>query len=97
MDEIPAELVINFEPVGLNIVPTSDWTMEAEGSKRVKIIGKDNKRQLTAVLAGTLDRDFLPFQIIYQGTHLHAVCLIMTLQETGISHTLLTTSLMRRQ
>ena len=42
--------------------------MEAEGSKRVKIIGKDNKRQLTAVLAGTLDRDFLPFQIIYQGT-----------------------------
>ena len=96
MDEIPAELVINFDPVGLNIVPTSDWTIEAEGSKRVEIIGKD-KRQLTAVFNGTLDRDFLPFQIIYQGTHLHAVCLIMTLQETGISHTLLTTSLMRRQ
>ena len=49
MDEIPAELVINFDPVDLNIVPTSDWTMEAEGSKRVEIIGKD-KRQLTAVL-----------------------------------------------
>ena len=67
MDEIPAELVINFDPVGLNIVPTSDWTIEAEGSKRVEIIGKD-KRQLTAVFNGTLDRDFLPFQIIYQGT-----------------------------
>ena len=68
MDEIPAELVINFDQTGLNIVPTSDWTMEAEGSKRVEVIGKDNKRQLTAVLAGTLDGDFLPSQIYYQGT-----------------------------
>ena len=68
MDEIPAELVINFDQTGLNIVPTSDWTMEAEGSKRVEVIGKDDKRQLTAVLAGTLDGDFLSSQIIYQGT-----------------------------
>ena len=68
MDEIPAQLVINFDQTGLNIVPTSDWTMETEGSKRVEVIGKDDKRQLTAVLAGTLDRDFLPSQIMYQGT-----------------------------
>ena len=68
VDEIPAELVINFDQTGLNIVPTSDWTMEAEGSKRVEVIGKDDKRQLTAALAGTLDGDFLPSQIIYQGT-----------------------------
>ena len=68
MDEIPAQLVINFDQTGLNIVPTSDWTMAAEGSKRVEVIGKDDKRQLTAVLAGTLDGDFLPPQIIYQGT-----------------------------
>ena len=70
MDEIPAELVINFDQTALNIVPTSDWTMEAEGSKRVQIIAKDDKRQITctAVLAGTLDGDFLPCQIIYQGT-----------------------------
>ena len=49
MDEIPAELVINFDQTALNIVPTSDWTMEAEGSKRVEIITKDDKRQITAV------------------------------------------------
>ena len=67
MDEIPAELVINFDQTALNIVPTSDWTMEAEGSKRVEIITKD-KRQITAVLAGTLNGDILPCQIIYQGT-----------------------------
>ena len=73
--------------------------MEAEGSKRVEVIGKDDKRQLTAVLAGTLDGDFLPSQIIYQGTtvQLHAACLNMTFQKTGISHTPLTTGLMRRQ
>ena len=58
MDEIPAELVINFDQTALNIVPTSDWTMEAEGSKRVEIITKD-KRQITAVLAGTLNGDIL--------------------------------------
>ena len=68
MDEIPAQLVINFDQTGLNIVPTLDWTMEAEGSKRVEVTGKDDKRQLTAVLVGTLDGDFLPSQIIYQGT-----------------------------
>ena len=39
-----------------------------EGSKRVEIIAKDDKRQITAVLAGTLDGDFLPCQIIYQDT-----------------------------
>ena len=68
MDEIPAELhvVINFDPTDLNIVPTSDWTMEAEESKRVEVIGKD-KRQLAAVLVGTFDGDFFPSQIIYQG------------------------------
>ena len=43
MDEIPAELVINFDQTNLNIVPTSDWTMEAEESKRVEVIGKDKR------------------------------------------------------
>ena len=42
--------------------------MEAECSKRVEVIGKDDKRQLTAVLAGALDGDFLPSQLIYRGT-----------------------------
>jgi len=42
--------------------------MAAKGSKRVEVIGKGDKRQLTTVLAGTLDGDFLPPQIIYQAT-----------------------------
>ena len=42
--------------------------MEKQGSKRVKIIGKDDKRQITVVLAGTMAGDFLPVQLVYQGT-----------------------------
>ena len=67
MDEIPAELVINFDQTGLNIVPVSDWTMEVEGSKRVEVASKDDKKQITAVLGGSCVGHFLPPQIIYQG------------------------------
>ena len=67
MDEIPAELVINFDQTALNYVPASYWIMEREGSKRVEIIAKDDKRQLTAVFAGSLSEDFLPLQLIYEG------------------------------
>ena len=33
MDEIPPELVINFDQTALNYVPISHWTMEKEGKK----------------------------------------------------------------
>ena len=41
--------------------------MEVEGSKRVEVAGKDDKKQITAVLEGSCVGDFLPPQIIYQG------------------------------
>ena len=67
MDEIPTQFVINFDQTGLNIVPVSDWTMEVEGAKRVEVAGKDNKKQITAVLGGSCVGDFLPPQIMYEG------------------------------
>ena len=67
MDEIPPELVINFDQTALNYVPISHWTMDKEGVKRVEVVAKDDKRQLTAVLAGSLSGDFLPPQLIYEG------------------------------
>ena len=45
MDKIPADLIINFDQTGLHFVPVSEWTMEAEGTKRVEVAGKDDKRQ----------------------------------------------------
>ena len=67
MDDVPAELVINWDQTGLNYVPVSEWTMEKEGSKRVPIDGKDDKRQITAVFGCSLTGDFLLLQLVYQG------------------------------
>ena len=41
--------------------------MAKEGSKKVKIAGIDDKRQITVVLAGILAGELLPLQLIYQG------------------------------
>jgi len=68
LEEIPDDLVINWDHTGIHYVPVSNWTMEAEGSKRVAIAGIDDKRQITAVLSVTMSGHFLPPQIIYKGT-----------------------------
>ena len=60
MDKILLQLVINFDQTGINYIPTSSWTMEKLESKRVEIIGNDDKRRITTVLAGTMAEDFLP-------------------------------------
>ncbi len=36
MEEIPDDLIINWDHTGLNYVPVSKWTMAKEGSKRVE-------------------------------------------------------------
>ncbi len=67
MEDIPPELVFNWDQTGISIVPSSSWTMEAKGSKRVEIVGMGDKRQITAVFCGTVSGEFLPPQLIYQG------------------------------
>ena len=67
IDEVPAELVINWDQMGINYILVSSWTMEEEGSKRVQVVGKDDKRQLAALFACSMSGDFLPVQLVYQG------------------------------
>ena len=67
MEDIPEYLIINWDHTGLNYVPVSNWTMAEEGSKRVEIVGLDDKHQITAVFGCTMAGDFLPPQIIYTG------------------------------
>lgn len=43
MEEIPPELVFNWNQTGISIVPGSSWTMETKGSKRVEIAGMGDK------------------------------------------------------
>ena len=67
IDDIPHDLVLNWDQTGLNYVPVSQWTMEKEGSKRVEVVGINDKRQITAVFAGSITGNFLPIQLVYQG------------------------------
>ena len=67
LDEIPPQLIINWDQTAIYYVPVGSWTMELEGAKRVEIAGKDDKRQITAVFAGSMAGDFLPIQLVYKG------------------------------
>ena len=71
MEEIPAELILNWDQTAIKIVPSSTWTMDAEGSKRVEVAGVNDKHLITAVFCGSLAGDFLPVQVIYQGKTNH--------------------------
>ena len=51
MNEIPDDLVLNWDQTGIYYVPVSSWTMDKEGSKIIQIVGSDDKRQLTAIFA----------------------------------------------
>ena len=66
MEDIPPELVFNWDQMEISIVPGSSWTMEVKGSKWVEIAGMNDKRQITAVFCGTLAEEFLPPHLIYQ-------------------------------
>ena len=68
MEDIPFDLIINWDQTGIHYVPVGSWTMDKVGSKRVEIAGVDDKRQIMAVFAGSLTGDFLPPQLIYKGT-----------------------------
>ena len=66
-EDIPLDLIFNWDQTGLNYVPVSSWTMEKQGAKRVEIKGLDDKRQITTVFGATITGEFLPVQLVYQG------------------------------
>ena len=67
MEEICAELILNWDITGINIAPSSAWTLEQKGSNRVEMTGVNNKCQITAVFCGSHTGDFLPLQLVYKG------------------------------
>ena len=62
MDEIPQAVIINWNQTGINTyVPVGSWTMEIEGAESVeklKIIGIDDKEEMTALFAGSMKGTF---------------------------------------
>ena len=67
MEEIPGELVLNFDQTGMKLVPSSTWTMERRGERRVEMVGVNDKQMITAVFCGSATGEFLPIQLIYTG------------------------------
>lgn len=67
IEDIPPQFVINWDQTSISIVPGSSWTMEAKGSRQVKIVEMGKKRQITDVFCGVLSGKFLSPQLIYQG------------------------------
>lgn len=67
LHNVPKELVVNMDQTGLNCVPSNNYTRVKKGQKHVKILGVENKKQLTLLPAISASGEFLPFQIVYAG------------------------------
>ena len=59
--------MLNWDQTGLNVVPSSLYTMDKQGKKRVELIGLKDKRQITALFCASIVGDFLPIQLIFKG------------------------------
>ena len=67
LNDIPPELIFNWDQIGINLVPTVLWTLDKKGKKRIEIAGYQDKRQITGVMYGSLVGELLPFQLVYAG------------------------------
>lgn len=68
MNDIPDELIINWDHTSVPVVPTGEWTTRHAGEKIIPITNSDDKHQITAVLAAPMAGEYLPPQLIpHQG------------------------------
>jgi hypothetical protein len=65
--KVHPSLVINMDQTGVHLAPVDNRTYESQGVKEVRVIGAEDKRQITACVASSLDGDLLPLQLIFQG------------------------------
>jgi len=55
------------DQTGYKLIPVSHWTMAEEGSKKIPVVGKEDKREVPVLLAATASGVLLSSQVIYQG------------------------------
>ena len=65
--EIPNFLIMNWDQTGIQLVPSGNWTLEEQGTKRVEIAGITDKRMITATFTSTLSGHILLMQVLYTG------------------------------
>ena len=44
LNDIPGELIFNWDQTGINLSPGTKWTMDKKGKKRIEIAGLQDKR-----------------------------------------------------
>lgn len=64
---IPAELILNSDQTPSSYVSVGSMTMANCGDKSVPIKGLTDKRNITLTFVVTIQGEFLPMQVIYQG------------------------------
>ena len=67
LNDIPGELIFNWDQTGINLVPGALWTMDKREKKRIDISGFKDKRKITAIMCGSFMGEVLPPQLIYGG------------------------------
>ena len=59
MNNIPDELIFNWDQTRVHLVPTGEWTMHRAGEKLIPIAKSDDKRQIAAMLAALMTGEYL--------------------------------------
>ena len=54
MEEIPPELILNWDQTGIKLVPSSGWTMDQLCSRCVEVTGENDKQLIMAVFCESL-------------------------------------------
>lgn len=42
MEEVPDDMIFNWDPTAIKYIPVLNWIMAIEGSKRIELIGQDD-------------------------------------------------------
>ena len=66
--QIPTCMILNLEQTASKFVPSSNSTLAPCGTKSIPVTGLSDKTAITATFTISHDSDFLPMQLIYQGT-----------------------------
>lgn len=72
-DEIPDELILNFDQTPSKFVPRDNVTMAEKSSKHVSRRGSNDKCRITVTLAETLSGQIPQFPVIYTGKTSHSL------------------------
>lgn len=64
---VPPALVFCADETGMHLTPAPNTTLDIKGAVNVEVGFADDKRQITGMLAVTLDGHFMPAQLIFEG------------------------------